>query len=37
MGMKFIEISDADRALIRAFIREQLTKDITPQENGTVR
>jgi CheY-like chemotaxis protein len=30
MGMKFVEISDADRALIRDFIREQLTRDITP-------
>lgn len=28
MGMKFAEISDADRALIRKFIKEQLTKDI---------
>jgi two-component system, chemotaxis family, chemotaxis protein CheY len=35
MGMKFVEISDADRALIRGFIKEQLTGDIAPQENGT--
>ncbi len=31
MGMKFVEISDADRTLIREFIRERLTRDITPQ------
>ncbi len=30
MGMKFVEISDADRALIRDFIKERLTRDITP-------
>jgi two-component system chemotaxis response regulator CheY len=35
MGMKFVEISDADRALIKSFIKEQLTGDITPQEDGT--
>ncbi len=28
MGMKFMQIADADRALIRKFIKEQLTKDI---------
>ena len=28
MGMKFVEISDADRDAIRAYIREQLTGDI---------
>jgi CheY-like chemotaxis protein len=28
MGMKFVQISDSDRALIRKFIKEQLTKDI---------
>jgi len=28
MGMKFVQIADADRALIRKFIKEQLTKDI---------
>lgn len=30
MGMKFIELSDADRAAIRKFIKENLTKDIQP-------
>jgi two-component system chemotaxis response regulator CheY len=35
MGVKFVEISDGDRALIRGFIKEQLTRDITPQENST--
>jgi len=29
MGVKFVEISDQDRRLIRTFINEQLTKDIT--------
>ncbi|MBS1128984.1 MAG: response regulator [Nitrospirae bacterium] len=29
MGVKFVEISDRDRRLIRTFINEQLTKDIT--------
>ena len=29
MGMKFIEIADADRALLRRFIREQLTQTVT--------
>jgi CheY-like chemotaxis protein len=28
MGMKFVKISDADRALIRKFIKEQLTRGI---------
>ena len=28
MGMKFVEISDADRAVIRKFIKDQLTRDI---------
>ena len=28
MGMKFVQIADADRAMIRKFIKEQLTKDI---------
>jgi two-component system chemotaxis response regulator CheY len=28
MGIKFVEISDQDRGLIRKFIKEQLTKDI---------
>jgi CheY-like chemotaxis protein len=31
MGMKFVEISDHDREVIRAFIKEQLTRDIEPQ------
>jgi CheY-like chemotaxis protein len=31
MGMKFEQISDADRALIRKFIKEQLTRDIVAQ------
>ncbi len=31
MGMKFVEISDADRAVIRDFIRERLTRDIAVQ------
>jgi len=29
MGLKFVEISDQDRWLIRKFIREQLTRDIS--------
>ncbi len=37
MGMKFVEISDADRAFIRAFIKDQLTRDIAPQESETGR
>ncbi|HUI45184.1 MAG TPA: response regulator [Nitrospirota bacterium] len=28
MGMKFVELSDGDRALIRSFIKEQLTGDL---------
>lgn len=31
MGMKFVEISDADRSEIRNFIKEQLTGDIAPK------
>ncbi len=31
MGMKFVEISDADRALIRNFIKDRLTSDIAPE------
>lgn len=31
MGMKFVEISDADRREIRNFIKEQLIGDIAPQ------
>jgi CheY-like chemotaxis protein len=30
MGLKFIEISDADRQFIQTFIRDQLTRDILP-------
>ncbi len=30
MGMKFVELADADRDVIRRFIKEQLTKDIAP-------
>lgn len=30
MGMKFVEVSDADRMVIREFIKTQLTKDIAP-------
>ena len=30
MGMKFVQISDTDRSLIRKFIKDQLTKDISP-------
>jgi len=33
MGMKFVEISITDRSSIRAFIKEQLTKDIVPRSN----
>jgi CheY-like chemotaxis protein len=29
MGMKFVEISPKDRELVRSFIREQLTRDIS--------
>lgn len=31
MGMKFVEIADADRSFIKDFITEQLTQDITSQ------
>jgi two-component system chemotaxis response regulator CheY len=38
MGLKFVEIADSDRSFIRDFIKEQLTRDISPAENnGTVR
>jgi CheY-like chemotaxis protein len=37
MGMKFVEISDSDRATIRKFIKEQLTADLAHPENGPVR
>lgn len=30
MGMKFVELSNADREVIRLFIKEHLTKDIAP-------
>ncbi len=33
MGMKFVEISDADRALIRDFIKERLTQDINTRSS----
>jgi len=32
MGMKFVEIADADREAIRRFIKEKLVGDIAPQE-----
>ena len=34
MGMKFIEMSDADRAVLRRYIREQLTHDIADRDQG---
>jgi len=34
MGMKFLELADADRESIRQFIREQLTRDIAPPESS---
>jgi two-component system chemotaxis response regulator CheY len=34
MGMKFIEIADADRELIRDFIREKVAGEIAVQETG---
>jgi CheY-like chemotaxis protein len=34
MGMKFVQISDADRAVLRLFIREQLTHDIADNSQG---
>jgi CheY-like chemotaxis protein len=34
MGMKFIQISDADRAVLRRFIREQLTRDVEDHDQG---
>jgi len=36
MGLKFVEIADSDRNFIRGFIKEQLTEDLSPQNNGTV-
>jgi CheY-like chemotaxis protein len=35
MGVKFVELSDADRARIRAFIREHLTGDLVPHLQAT--
>lgn len=35
MGMKFVEISDADRMAIRSFIKEQLTKDIADEKTSS--
>lgn len=32
MGMKFVEMSDADRAVLHRFIREQLTHDIADHD-----
>ena len=34
MGLKFVEIADSDRSFIRSFIKEQLTQDISPEENN---
>ena len=34
MGMQFVQISDADRVLLRRFIREQLTRDIVNHGQG---
>lgn len=34
MGMKFVEIADADRGLIRDFIREQVAGKLTVPETG---
>lgn len=36
MGMKFVQISDADRAVLRRFIREQLTHDIGDHAEGSL-
>jgi uncharacterized protein (TIGR02266 family) len=33
MGMKFVEMSDDDRAAIRRFIKDRLTKDIAPEDD----
>lgn len=35
MGMKFVEISEADRGAIKGFIKDQLTKDIAETSGGT--
>lgn len=37
MGMKFVQISDADRALLRRFIREQLTHAVADHDEGRSR
>jgi CheY-like chemotaxis protein len=37
MGMKFVQISDADRAVLRRFIREQLTHDIADHDQASSR
>jgi two-component system, chemotaxis family, chemotaxis protein CheY len=37
MGMKFVQIADADRAVLRRFIREQLTHDIADHGQGRSR
>lgn len=37
MGMKFVQISDADRAVLRRFIREQLTHDLADHDQGSSR
>ncbi len=34
MGMKFVDLPDTDRLLIRAFIKQHLTKDIAPDDPG---
>ncbi|HTP04571.1 MAG TPA: response regulator [Nitrospirota bacterium] len=36
MGLKFVEIADSDRNFIRGFIKEQLTEDLSPENNGPV-
>ncbi len=36
IGVKFVEISDTDRRLIRAFIKEQLTRDLASPGNRTL-
>jgi len=36
MGMRFTEISDKDRILIRAFIKDELTKDIDARGHETL-
>jgi len=36
MGLKFIEIANSDRNFIRGFIKEQLTRGLSPENNGKV-